>query len=244
MNKIEAVKLRTLDNEEHFQFMTGFDSLITCHPTAIMGSEVIYGIFKNTLMAEDLAYRIEQGSSAAQTLDRLDKLRDRTWNAIRLRVKATLQSPFKGEADSALIIFKIINRYGDVCSFTYSEQCLAIENITNDLLFPAIGLHAENIGISDWIKELKYQNKKFTDTFNTINSEFVGRESTDVKAVRTLIDPVYHQMIARINAMIILEFASPEIMEFAQKLNELIKYYYNPLIDGKTRRDVDKKKEV
>ena len=244
MNKIEAVKLRCLENDEHFHFMTGFNNLVISCPSAIMGSEVIYGIFKNTLMAEDLAFRIEQGSSAAQTLDLLDKLRDKTWNAIKMRVKATTKSPFKIESDSAHKIYRILNRYGDVSSFTYSEQSIAIENITNDLLIPAIALHADMIGISEWVKELKYQNNNFIETFHAINSEFVGRESTDVKAVRTLIDPVYRQLIERINAMIILEFASPEVIDFSQNLNEIIKYYNLPLSDGKSRREVDEKKEV
>jgi hypothetical protein len=111
-------------------------------------------------------------------------------------------------------------------------------------MFPATSIQTDNIGVTEWIKELKYQNNIFIGTFNAINSEFVGRESTDVKAVRTLIDPVYHQLIARINAMIILEFASPEVIDFSQQLNDIIKYYNQPLIDGKSRREVDEKKEV
>lgn len=228
MIKIEPVDLRSFDNNEHFQFMTGFDKLISTHKAAITGAEVTYGIFKNTLMAEDMALRIEQGSSAAQTLDRLDRQRDKTWNAINMRLKATLLCPVKDEIDSARFLLHIIQLYGDVCSLTYSEQSAAIENMTNDLALPVIRVHSDKIGITHWIHELKKQNRLFTDTFDAINSEFARRESNDVKAVRTLIDPVYQQLVERINASIILEFVQPEVTDLAQKLNEKIKYYKTP----------------
>lgn len=228
MIKIKPVDLRSFDNNEHFQFMTGFDKLISTHKSVLTGAEVTFGIFKNTLMAEDLAMRIEQGSSAAQTLDRLDRQRDKTWNAINMRIKATLLSPIKEEAESAQFLQHIIQLYGDVCSLTYSEQSTAIENMTNDLALPVITVHTDKIGITHWVYELKTQNRLFTDTFDAINSEFARRESNDVKAVRTLIDPVYQQLVERINASIILEFAQPEVMDFANRLNDKIKYYNTP----------------
>lgn len=244
MIKIEPVDLRSFDNNEHFQFMTGFDKLISSHKAAITGIEVTYGIFKNTLMAEDLAMRIEQGSSAAKTLDRLDRQRDKTWDAINMRINATLQSPFKEEADSAQFLRHIIHLYGDVCSLTYSEQSAAIENLTNDLELPVIAVHTNRIGITEWILELKRQNHQFAEAYDAINSEFARRESNDVKAVRTLIDPVYYHMVERINASIILEFAQPEVIDFAQKLNDKIKYYKTPLVYRNSSSTVGEKEEV
>jgi hypothetical protein len=244
MIKIEHTDLRSFDNNEHFQFMTGFDKLISTHKAVLTGAEVTYGIFKNTLMAEDLAMRIEQGSSAAQTLDRLDRQRDKTWNAIHMRLKATLLSPIKEEVDSAQFIRHIINLYGDVCTLTYSEQSAAIENLTNDLELPVIAIHTNKVGITDWVLELKKQNRQFNEAFEAINSEFARRESNDVKAVRTLIDPVYEQLVERINASIILEFAQPEVIDFAQKLNDKIKYYNTPLVYRNSSSTVGEKEEV
>jgi hypothetical protein len=244
MIKIEGVDLRRFDNNEHFQFMTGFDKLISTHKTVVTGTEVTYGIFKNTLMAEDLAMRIEQGSSAAQTLDRLDRLRDKTLNAIHMRLNATLSSPFHEEVESAQFIKHIINLYGDVCTLTYSEQSAAIENLTDDLELPVIAIHTNKIGISEWVSELKKQNRQFTQAFDAVNSEFARRESNDVKAVRTLIDPVYMQLVERINASIILEFAQPEVIDFAQKLNDKIKYYNTPLVYRNSGHTVGVNEEV
>lgn len=244
MIKIESIDLRNFDNSEHFQYMSGFDKLITTHTDAIMGSEVIYGIFKNTLMAEDLALRLEQGSSVLQTLDRLDRQRDKTWSAIQIRIRATLLSPIEDEVQSAQVIQQILNLYGDVCSHTYSEQSSAIAQLTDDMLLPVIAVHVERIGLLEWVRELKRQNEKFTSVFNDWNSEFAGRESNDVKAARTLIDPVYLQLAERINASLALEFASEEVIEFASRLNEKIKYYKTPPAFRVNRSYVEIKEEV
>lgn len=244
MIKIERADLRNLTNQDHFQFMTGFSMLIETYKASLMGNETTYAVFKNTLMAEDLAFRIEQGSSAAQILDKLDKLRDKTWNAINMRINATLLSPFEEETESAQFIHHIIHLYGDICSLTYSEQSLVLENVIDDLQLPVMAIHTEKIGISDWIDELNTQNEKFIEVLNAINSEFVGRESTDVKAVRTLIDPVYQQLVERINACIILEFAQAEVLTFAQKLNEQIKQIKIPLAYRTNISKVGEKEDV
>ncbi|HAH24041.1 MAG TPA: hypothetical protein DCL77_09845, partial [Prolixibacteraceae bacterium] len=38
-------------------------------------------------------------------------------------------------------------------------------------------------------------------------------------------DPVYHQLVEKMNASLVLEFASPEVITFAHILNEKINYY-------------------
>lgn len=244
MIKIELIDLRNFDNSEHYQYMAGFDKLISTHTDAVLGSDVLYGIFKNTLMAEELALRLEQGSSVLQTLYRLDRQRDKTWNALNTRISATLLSPIEDEVQSAQVIQQILNLYGDVCSHTYSEQSSALAQLTDDLQLPVIAVHVEKVGLTEWVRELKKQNEKFTTVFNDWNSEFAGRESNDVKASRTLIDPVYHQLIERINASLALEFASEEVVAFATLLNDKIKYYKTPLAFRVNRSLVDIKEEV
>ena len=244
MINIESIDLRNFDNTEHYQFMAGFDKLISTHQAAILGTEVLYGIFKNTLMAEDLALRLEQGSSVMQTLDRLDKQRDKTWYAIQTRVKATLLSPIEEEVQSAQVIQQIMNLYGDVCAHTYSEQSEVIAHVADDMQLSVIAVHVNRIGLTEWFHELKSQNDKFTYVFNDWNSEFAGRESNDVKAVRTLLDPVYLQLIERINASLILEFALEEVISFACRLNERIKYHKTPPAYRNSGSRVARKEEV
>jgi hypothetical protein len=230
MTKIEAINFQLFSNQEHFRFMSDFDHLVSMYPAAVMGMEVLYGVFHNTLMAEELALRVEQGSSISQKLEQLDNLRDKAWNAINLRVKATLLSPFEEEVQSAQVIKRIIKRYGKVCSMTYSEQSMAVENLTNELLLAVNEVHLDRIGFASWVIELKNQNQEFLEIYNERNADFAGRESGEVKAARTLLDPVYKQLVEKINASIILEFARPEVINFINKLNENIKTYQTTIV--------------
>ena len=223
--------------------MTGFSELVSTYPACISGMEVVYGVFQNTLMAEDLALRVEDGSAVAKTLEHIDQLRDKTWNAIHSRVEATLLSPLEEEAQSAEVIDRIIHQYGDVCSMTYSEQSSAVIKLTNELLHTVNEVHVDTIGLPIWVIALKSQNEQFLAVYNEQKSEFAGRESGEVKAARTLIDPVYKQLVEKINASIVLEFARPEVINFVSKLNEKIKYYQTTSVGLKSGSRVEERKE-
>ena len=241
MTKIENINLRDFSNNEHYRYMADFSELVSTYPDSIMGMEVLYGVFQNTLMAEDLALRVEEGSSTSKTLELLGQLRDKAWNAIYLRVKATLLSPFEDEALSARAIERIFHQFGDVCSMTYSDQSEAVTNFTNNLLLPQNILHVDRIGFSTWVLELKNRNEQFKAVYNERNSEFSGRESDVVKAARTLIDPVYKQLIEKMNASIVLEFAQPETITFASKLNRKIKHYQSSFVTHESGSKVEEK---
>ena len=243
MTKIEYINLRNFSNREHNQFMTDFSELISTYHSSIMGMEVLYGIFQNTLMAEDLALRVEEGSSISKTLEYLDQLRDKTWNAIHLRVKATLLSPLEEEVQSAQTIEKIIHRYGDVRALTYSEQSSALVNLTNDLLLTENEKHIDRMGFPAWVIELKSRNEQFMAVYDNRKSEFSGRESGKVKAVRTLIDPVYEQLVERINATLVLEFAQPETIILAGMLNEKIKQFTTSPVTFNRQSMVEERKD-
>lgn len=243
MTKIESIKLPNLDNNTHYLFMADFSELVSTYPASILGLEVLYGNFQNNLKLEDLALRAEQGSIVSKTLEQLDQLRDKTWNAINMRVKATLLSPLEEESQSAQVLERILHLHGDVYSMTYKEQSLALTNLTNELLLPANEIHVDRVGFPVWVFELKILNEQFLAIYNERNLEFAGRESTDVKSVRTLIDPVYHQLVEKMNASIILDFARPEVINFVNKLNEKIKYYQTTLLKGESLGKVEEKKE-
>ncbi|HEY3372886.1 MAG TPA: DUF6261 family protein [Prolixibacteraceae bacterium] len=224
MTQIETINLHNFSNREHHRFMAEFNKLVSAYPASILGLDVLYGLFQNTLKAEDLALRVEEGSTISKNLEQLGQLREKTWNAIDLRVKATLFSPLAEEAQSAQVIEQIIQQYGDIYSKTYIEQSSAVTNLLNDLLLPVDEVHMDRMGISTWVIELKRRNEQFQELYNERSAEFAGHESDDVKTVRSLIDPIYQQLVDKINATILLEFAQPEAITFVNKLNEKIKH--------------------
>lgn len=240
MQKIEIIALTRLRNNEHFQFMTDVDHLITMSQPAELGIEQLYPTFKTTFTAEDAAMRAEFGSLKSKSIEELDNLRDQTWNAILLRVKAAQLSPFTNEVESAEVIMRIIDRYGDIRAISYNEETTGITNLVTDLLLPANTEHLNKVAIQRWVPELKSQNEQFQTVFNERNVELSGRVSGDVKAIRVQIDPIYEKLIERINATIVMEVAKPAAINFVSQLNEKIKYYKTTLAarSGRTKAEV------
>lgn len=235
MQKLETIALTRFRNNEHFQFMTDVDQLITTQKPSELGIDNLYPSFKAALTAEDSAMRVELGSLKSKSIEELDTLRDKTWNAISIRVNATLLSPLANEAESAEVIRRIIDLYGDIRAKSYNEESAGISNLVADLQLPANADHVNKVGIQRWVAELKNQNDQFQAVFNDRNAEFAGRESGDVRAIRLQIDPIYEKIVDRINASVVMEVAKPAASIFISQLNEKIKYYKTTLVSRSSR---------
>lgn len=238
MEKIEKINLAPLRNSEHYQFMTDVDKLITALVPSELGIDNLYPGFKTALNAEDATMRTELGSILSKKVEQLDQSRDTTTSAITLRVKATQLSPFPNEVESAVVLQRIIDLYGDVRNKSFNEETAGITNLTDDLLLPENVEHLQNVGISHWVTELKNENLQFQTAFDERNDELAGRESGDVRAIRSQVDPAYELMVERINASITLDVAKPVVANFTQSLNEKIKYYKTTLVSRASRAKV------
>jgi len=235
MEKIGKLILNHLRNNEHSQFMNDVDGLIAIYGAAELGVEGQYADFEIALMAERTAMRIELGSIKTRDIKQLDKLRDSTWSAISARVKATLRSPFKQEAESAMVIWYTLKQYGNIYLLSFNEATATFSNLIKDLNSPDNMAHLQTIGITGWVDELKSQSKQFEVLFDERNSEMANRISGDVRAIRKQIDPLYKQIIEKINASLVLEIAQPAAFNFAGSLNQKIKYYKTTLAARYTR---------
>jgi len=229
MNKIESFSLHNLHNNEHFQFMTDLDKLIILYLAAELGIDSLYTAFKSALTAEDTAIRIELGSIKSKTIEQLDKLRDRILTAITLRIKSALLSPFDDEIESSEVLMRVIDLYGDVRNISYNEESAAITNLVNNMQTRTNITHATKVGITTWVAELKRVNEQFMVIFNERNTELSVRDSGDVRSARKQLDPIYEQLVEKINATIVLETAKPVVASFVGEHNQKIEYYRTTL---------------
>jgi hypothetical protein len=236
MNKIESFSLHNLHNNEHFQFMTDFDKLIILYLATELGIDNLYPAFKSALTAEDIAIRIELGSLKSKTIEQLDKLRDRIWNAILLRIKSTLLSPFDDEIESAEALIRVVDLYGDVRIISYNEESAAITNLVNNMQTRTNMAHAAKVGITNWVTELNRVNEQFMVIFNERNAELSIRDSGDVRSERKQLDPIYEQLVEKINATIVLETAKPIVAAFVDEHNQKIEYYRTTLATRSGRK--------
>lgn len=243
MDKIEFFFLRNLRNNEHYQFMADVDNLIEKLTPEALKIEMLYGLFKESLLGEDLAMRLEHGSIKSKSLGELDQLREKTWGSILSKVKATQNCPIIREVESAHILKRVLDLYGNIRTLNYNEESAALNNLVNDLLLPANEEHLKNLGLVSWVGELKNQNDDFKDIINERNSEYAIRSNVNVRSARQLVDPIYGKMVDKVNAIMLLEMATPETMSFASELNEEIKYYKTTLATRSGRKDEEEKLE-
>lgn len=239
MNEFESISLSRLHNSEHLQFMTDLDVLIKKLVAEELGIQEFYPLFKETLAAEDVAVGIEQGSAKSKVLEVKDKLRDKTWNAINTRVDSAILSPVEDEVTSGYAIKRIINQYGDIRNEPYNEETADMTKLIGDLQKAENAVHLEKTSIKTWVPMLKTQNDDFQVVFNQRNTEFSDRESGDVKAERKKVDPVYHKILKRVDAMVETSLAKPVAKTFIKELNERIQYFNNVIAarDGRNKND-------
>ncbi|HEX2935658.1 MAG TPA: DUF6261 family protein, partial [Bacteroidales bacterium] len=204
MKKVEIFSFARLRNNDHYQFMTDVDKLFGKYNAASLGIEAEYSGFKNALIVEDSVMRVEIGSSKSSMIDALDTQRDVTWNAINNVVKAFLMSPKEVEVQSATVLKRVIDLYGDPRALSYNEESAAIANFVGDMLLPANVPHVERLHMTDWVTILKTQNDKFQEILNERNAEFANRGNGDARQARKQIDPLYEAMVEKINALIVL----------------------------------------
>lgn len=241
MEKVEKINLAPLRNNEHSQFMTDVDKMITTLQASELGIDDLYPGFKSALNSEDTAMRIELGSIKSKTVEECDKQRGNTWSAISMRTNSALLSPFANEVASAEVIRRAIDLYGDVRTLTYNEESSATTNLVSDLLLPANAEHLNRVGIQRWVPELKSENEQFQVAFKDRNNEFAGRESGDVRAIRAQIDPIYEQIVEKINASIMMKLAKPVASTFVIQLNKQIKYNKTTLASRGSRGKAEEK---
>lgn len=225
MEKIDSIRLARLRNNEHFQFMTDVRNMVNTATPAALGLEPVSPEFTDAYNNLNSVLMVDQGSVKTEQLTALDELRDRTWSALGARIRATLIGPVETEVQSAKVIKRIFDLYGNVREMSYNEETAALTNLTEDMEKPENAEHCNVMGMLHWVDALKQQNTSFQALLNARNVEQANKESGDVKTARIVIDPVYEKMAERANALAELEMASPELQAFIRQLNQRIKYY-------------------
>lgn len=225
MEFIQTIKLARMRNNEHYQFMSEVDKAINKATPAALQLEGVYPDFAGGLARLNGSLLIDPGSVKTEEIATVDVGRDRTWSALNERVKSSLLSPIEAEVASAKAIKRIFDLYGNVRSLSYNEESAAISNLIEDLEKSKNETHCNTLGITSWVAALKQQNLDFQSLIDSRNLELANKDSGDVKVLRDELDPIYQNIVKRINAQVTLEIATSATEAFIRELNQRIKYY-------------------
>lgn len=229
MLKIIKVLFSKFRNGEFFQFMTDVKEMVIDATPAALNMKEEFAVFDAAYVKLDEELRVDQGSVLTEKLQNSDALRDNYWSALNERIKATLLCPFPEEVEAAKGLKRVFDLYGNIRYLSYNEQTAASSNLTDDLDKAKNAAYCATIGITHWVTELKTENVEFQNLLNQRNTEYANKNSGNVKEVRLAIEPLYEEIIDRINAMVTLKLVTPDIETFVKELNQKIKYYENTL---------------
>ncbi len=243
MEQINSIRLHSLRNNEHFQFMTDVKNSIETATPAALGVEPAYPGFKTKYERLNTALAVDRGSTLTEKVHISDDKRDRYWSALGGRLRATLLCPIAEEVEAAKALKRIFDLYGNVREMSYNEETAALTNLVEDYEKPKNAALCQTVGITHWVAGLKQENNNTQELINARNAELANKESGDVKAERAEIDPEYDKIVERLNAMATLEMASPEAQDFIRQLNQRIKYYENTISIRTGRNEGEEEEE-
>ena len=144
----------------------------------------VFPKFNNAFSRLNDTLLIDEGSVKTEKLSVLDSLRDTTWSAVGARIRATLLSPVEEEVESAKVLKRVFDLYGNIRNMSYNEETGALTNLVEDFEKPENVAHCEKLGMTQWVAALKGQNLDFVALLDARNAELAGKDSGDVKTAR------------------------------------------------------------
>jgi hypothetical protein len=217
----KTAPLSRLPDEEHNKFMSDLLWLINNTNDAIRTA--IYKIlpeFTNLTTEENNIIQTTYENKLSDMLAKIDKLRDGLCRAIQAIVTAYMNSPLGEESSIAEKLKIILDKFDNIYQLPAAEKTTMIYNLLHELEFHAESyrqLHMEN-----FLKDLLTATNMYEGLYKGHTSAHADMcIITTIKDVRLKIDAIYAQIIAAVEAAMLVDGISP-YSNFVITLNTLI----------------------
>jgi hypothetical protein len=223
MLKIEDSPLSRYQNDEHYNFHTDVNGLITYFTAASLLITAEYATYASLLKDEGDALNFVRKSSYSTAVAQVDTVRDNTIAGMDDAISSGLKH-FNAEIREAAKRLKILrDSSGNIARKAYSKESGDIVKLLADLR----GLYATDVAVArigEWVDELEIDQNNFVATQNHRFDEAGEKTRLRMKEVRIDVDEAYRTLVNKINALIIVNGETPYV-EFVNKLNQRIEAY-------------------
>ncbi|NQU54255.1 MAG: hypothetical protein HQ522_17140 [Bacteroidetes bacterium] len=231
--KIKKLRVEKLRNEEHFQFQTEFNELVTRFTAQTLGVETPYAAYQTHYGNEAEALDVIQKSAITSEMVDADHDRDNLFSGLNDTVEGACNhyDPIKKEAGLRLKI--VFDHFGNISKKSYDEETAATNALINDLGTKYTD-DVATLGLEDWITALDASNQKFVALSAERYSDDADKTPLKMKEVRIEVDAAYRSITNLIDALILvngLETYSP----FVEELNRRVEKYNNNLAQRQGR---------
>lgn len=185
----------------------------------------------------DEVNRVDMGTVLTEKVQLADKQRGTTWRGMDLLVDAYLHSPVEAQIESAKVLRRVFDVYGDYRKRSYDAESSDSRNLVQDLEKTENEEHCNRIKLNAWIPLYKAELETFKQLQNQRDTEKGYKASGDVRAVRIKMDPLYREIINMVHAFVTLGMATAAIDNFIILMNQKVKRYNDMLAARQGRKD-------
>ena len=237
MEKVNAISLLELRNSEYCELIADLKNLLPGVLPQNPRVDDLMARFNPVYDELDVVNRVDSGSVMTAKIQAADKGRGTTWKGMSLIVDAHLLSPVDALVESATILRRVFDVYGDYRKRGYDAESSDGRNLVQDLEKPENDEHCKRIKLNTWVQLYKGKLVAFKELQNERDTEKGYKSSGNVKAVRTKMDPLYREVIDMVHAFVMIGMATPEMENFVVMMNQKIKRNNDLLAARQGRKD-------
>jgi hypothetical protein len=167
---------------------------------------------------------------------RLDECRDRAYSGFKSYVKVYLNDDDNEQSEAAERIMDVIRKtereIGNPLLLGLAKESTALSSLSRNLA--PLAADIERIGAADRLQKLEKANQEYIDLQLERYLEQGNKPSGDVKAARVRADAAYKNIVARINAQILLT-GDERFAAYVKAQNALIERYSRIVAQRRSR---------
>lgn len=221
--KIKNVHLNNFRNNEHVQFQTRFKNLVERLSAKILKIEALFNTYLLLYSQEIEAFDVIRKSDLVQLSEDADDLRDNTFRGM-CHILESAHKHFRSEVREAAARLQVVfDYYGDLANETREGETADMSKFIVELK----GKYAADVaivGLTEWVTELKTNNDAFDQLKQNKTTEASVRTQLKMKQERAKVDIAYSNIVAQINALILVE-GETNYTVVTNELNALIDEY-------------------
>ncbi|WP_321996817.1 DUF6261 family protein [Draconibacterium orientale] len=152
--------------------------------------------------------------------------------------------PNEAEVEAAEKLKALFDFHGNVRTMPLKGESAVLTNLIQALERPKNADYCTTVGFNNWVAALKTENLTVQDLTEQRRQEKVDQDNEEYKLLREAVDTAYEKIVSRINALVELEMATPEIDNFIQLTNDQISDYEKELAVRQGRSDSEPEEET
>jgi hypothetical protein len=160
------------------------------------------------------------GNVLTPEIDRSDAVRDSHIYGFFTAVKA-LQHHYDPELAAAAAL----KPYKSVTKITYAQESATVGKMITELQKIETAQAIEKLGLTGWIAKIDEDNRLFNDLVMQRNAAVSEKIEGNMSDIRSRIDPVYYDIVKRINALAVINSSNSRYGELILRINERIDAY-------------------